>query len=140
MSSLAQLRNEHAELVTIVKELAALVEGALPPPAVKLFEVRRRLSSVLIAHLKAEDWVLYPPLLSSADPEIADTARRFVDEMGGFAQAFTVYIERWDALSIESDWPRYQRESRGIIDALTTRIVRENKELYPLLEKVERAA
>jgi len=140
MSSLAQLRSEHAELVRIVKELEALIVGDTPPPAVKLFDVRRRLSSVLIAHLKAEDWVLYPPLLSSADPKVADTARHFVDEMGGLAQAFTVYVERWDALSIESDWLRYQRESRGIIEALTTRIVRENQELYPLLERIERAA
>jgi hemerythrin-like domain-containing protein len=140
MSSLAQLRGEHAELVKIVKELQALIEGDAPPPAVALFDVRRRLSSMLIAHLKAEDWVLYPPLLSSADTKVAETARHFVDEMGGLAQAFTVYIERWDALSIESDWPRYQRESRGIIEALTTRIIRENRELYPLLERIERAA
>jgi hemerythrin-like domain-containing protein len=140
MSSLAQLRGEHAELVKIVKELQALIEGDAPPPAVALFDVRRRLSSMLIAHLKAEDWVLYPPLLSSADAKVAETARQFVDEMGGLAQAFTVYIERWDALSIESDWLRYQRESRGIIEALTTRIVRENRELYPLLERIERSA
>jgi iron-sulfur cluster repair protein YtfE (RIC family) len=140
MSSLAQLRSEHAELVKIVKELKALIEGDAPPPAVALFDVRRRLSSVLIAHLKAEDWVLYPPLLSSADVRVAETARHFVDEMGGLAQAFTVYVERWDALSIESDWSRYQRESHGIIEALTNRIIRENQELYPLLERIERAA
>jgi iron-sulfur cluster repair protein YtfE (RIC family) len=140
MSSLAQLRNEHAELVRIVKQLEELISGDAPPPSLSLFEVRRKLSSVLIAHLKAEDWVLYPPLLSSPDAQVAETARQFVDEMGGLAQAFTVYVERWDALSIESDWPRYQRESRGIIEALTTRIVRENQELYPLLEKIDRAA
>ena len=91
-------------------------------------------------HLKAEDWVLYPPLLASNDAQVAGVARRFVDEMGGLAQAFSTYIERWDALSIESDWPRYQRESRGIVEALTNRILRENRELYPLLERVERAA
>jgi iron-sulfur cluster repair protein YtfE (RIC family) len=140
MSSLAQLRQEHADLVKIVKELEGLISGDTPPPSVALFEVRRKLSSLLIAHLKAEDWVLYPPLLSSADPKVAEVARHFVDEMGGLAQAFTVYVERWDALSIESDWPRYQRESRGIIDALTKRIIRENRDLYPLLERIGRAA
>jgi len=140
MSSLAQLRNEHAELIKIVKALEDLIAPDTPPPSIALFEVRRKLSSVLIAHLKAEDWVLYPPLLSSADPKVAQVARHFVDEMGGLAQAFTVYVERWDALSIESDWPRYQRESRGIIEALTTRIVRENRDLYPLLERLGRAA
>lgn len=140
MSNLAQLRNEHAELVRIVKELDQLIQGDSPPVAVKLYDVRRRLSSVLIGHLKVEDWVLYPPLLSSSDPEVANTVRQFVDEMGGLAQAFTVYVERWDALSIESDWPRYQKESRGIIAALTCRITRENQQLYPLLERIERAA
>lgn len=140
MSSLAQLRAEHAELVRIVGELQALIDRDTPPPQVDLFQVRRKLSSVLIAHLKAEDWVLYPPLLSSDDPVIADTAQHFVDEMGGLAQAYSVFNERWDALSIEADWAHYQSEAKGIIDALTNRIIRENRDLYPLLERIQRAA
>ena len=140
MSSLAELRNDHAELVRIAKQLEALIDRDTPPPCVELFDVRRRLSSLLIAHLKAEDWVLYPPLLQSDDLQVAGVARQFVDEMGGLAQAFTVFVERWDALSIEADWPRYQREARGIVDALSSRIVRENRDLYPLLDRIQRAA
>lgn len=140
MSSLAQLRQEHAELVRIVGELQAMIDRDQPPPSVELFRVRRKLSSVLIAHLKAEDWVLYPPLLSCEDPGIAATAKQFVDEMGGLAQAYSEFNERWDAFSIESDWGGYRQDAAGIIDALTNRIIRENRELYPLLEKVQRAA
>ena len=140
MSSLAQLRNEHAELVKIVGELRVLIDRDTPPPSVELFNVRRKLSSVLIAHLKAEDWVLYPPLLTCDDLEIAATAKRFVDEMGGLAQAYSVFNERWDALSIESNWAGYREHASGIIEALTNRIIRENRDLYPLLEKVQRAA
>ena len=140
MSSLAELRNDHAELVSIVKQLEALIQRDTPPPSVELFDKRRKLSSLLIAHLKAEDWVLYPPLLSSGDPQVAATAKQFVDEMGGLAQAYTVFTERWDALSIESDWAGYRKAARGIIEALTDRIIRENRELYPLLERIQRAA
>lgn len=140
MSSLAQLRNEHAELVKIVGELQALIDRDTPPPSVELFNVRRKLSSVLIAHLKAEDWVLYPPLLTCDDAAIAKTAKQFVDEMGGLAQAYSVFNERWDALSIESNWAGYRKQAGGIIEALTNRIIRENRDLYPLLEKVQRAA
>lgn len=140
MSSLAQLREEHAELVKIVGELQRLIDQGSPPPQVDLFQVRRRLSSVLIAHLKAEDWVLYPPLLNSNDAAIASTAKEFVDEMGGLAQAYSVFNEKWDALSIEADWSHYQAEAKGIIDALTNRIIRENRDLYPLLERIQRAA
>ena len=63
MSSLAQLREEHAELVKIVAELRVMVDGAKPPATLALYDVRRRLTGTLIAHLKAEDWLLYPPLL-----------------------------------------------------------------------------
>ncbi len=140
MSSLAQLRQEHAELVRIVGELAAMIDCDAPPPSVELFNVRRKLSSVLIAHLKGEDWVLYPPLLSSADPAVAATAKQFVDEMGGLAQAYSVFYERWDALSIESNWNGYREAADAIIEALNNRIIRENRDLYPLLEKVQRAA
>jgi iron-sulfur cluster repair protein YtfE (RIC family) len=140
MSSLAQLRAEHAELVRIVGELQTLIDNDVPPPQVELFKVRRKLSSVLIAHLKAEDWVLYPPLLNSNDSVIAATAQEFVDEMGGLAQAYSVFNEKWDALGIEADWAHYRAEAKGIIEALTNRIIRENRDLYPLLEKVQRAA
>jgi len=140
MSSLAQLRQEHAELVGIVSELQVLIDRDVPPASVELFNVRRKLSSVLISHLKAEDWVLYPPLLTCDDPKIAATAKRFVDEMGGLAQAYSVFNERWDALSIESDWAGYCKAAQGIIEALTSRIIRENRDLYPLLERVQRAA
>ena len=140
MSSLADLRNDHAQLIGIIKELEALIERDTPPACLDLFAVRRRLSGLLISHLKAEDWVLYPPLLESDDPQVAGVARRFVDEMGGLAQAFTMFVERWDALAIEADWPRYQREARGIVEALSGRIVRENRELYPLLDRIQRAA
>ena len=140
MSSLVQLRNDHAELIRIVGEWEVLIEGDAPPPAVELFDVRRRLSSLIIAHLKAEDWVLYPPLLNSNDPEVARTARRFVDEMGGLAASYSIFMERWDALSIQADWTHYRKEARTISQALGNRIVRENRELYPLVERTDRAA
>jgi hypothetical protein len=140
MSSLAQLRQEHAELVRIVGDLRKMIELEVPPASVELFNVRRKLSSVLIAHLKAEDWVLYPPLLACNDPAIAATAKQFVDEMGGLAQAYSAFNERWDAFSIESDWKEYRQAASGIIEALTNRILRENRDLYPLLERVQRAA
>ena len=140
MSSLMQLRQEHAELVRIVREWEGLIERDTPPPSVELFDVRRRLSSLLIAHLKAEDWVLYPPLLESKDPEIARTARQFVDEMGGLAASYSVFMERWDALSIQADWEHYREEARAVSEALGSRIVRENRDLYPLVERTDRAA
>ena len=111
-----------------------------PPPSVYLFKVRRKLSSLLIAHLKAEDWVLYPPLLSSTDSKVAATARHFVDEMGGLAQAYSVLSSGGTHSASNPTGSATSGRVGGIIEALTNRIVRENQELYPLLEQIERAA
>lgn len=140
MSNMLQLRTDHVELIDICAHLEATMSGPTPPSSVDLFGVRKRLTSKLIAHLKSEDWLLYPRLLDSSDPEIAETARRFVDEMGGLAAAFNAYVEAWDALRIEREWPQYKAETAGIIEALRCRITRENRELYPLVERLDKAA
>ena len=140
MSDLLKLRQEHARLLEIAGRLGKVVCGLHPPDAGDLFKLRHDLSSTLIAHLKSEDWVLYPRLLASAEGKIAQTARTFNDEMGGLAQAYMAYADKWTATSIESDWPGYCGETKSIIEALSTRITRENRELYPLLEAVDKAA
>jgi len=140
MSSISQIHHDHTELVKIVDEWEAMIDRDTPAPTVELFDVRRRLSSLLIAHLKAEDWVLYPPLLESSDAEIARVARQFVDEMGGLAAAYNIFMERWDALGIQADWATYKKEAFGISKALANRIVREDEELLPLVERASRAA
>ncbi len=140
VSDIYKLRQEHAELVEIVGRLKKAIAAPAAPAMVELFNLRRELASSLIAHLKAEDWALYPPLMASGDPQVAATAKAFSDEMGGLADAFGVYANRWDAMSIERDWNAFCLESTDIIDALTYRITRENRELYPLIDRLDEAA
>ena len=140
MTDLAKLRDDHAELIRLVRRLADLIEQPAAPAQLELFELRRALSSTLIAHLKAEDWVLYPRLLASGDAAIAAVAAAFNEEMGGLANAYVAHTDMWSATAIAEDWAGYCTATRGIIDALTNRITRENRELYPLLDRLDRAA
>ena len=140
MSDIMKLRQDHADLINLVARLKTVVSAATAPPIVELFTLRRELASTLIAHLKAEDWALYPLLMNSGDPQIAATAKAFSDEMGGLAQAFGVYAQRWDAMSIQKNWNGFCHESNEIIAALTSRITRENRDLYPLIDQVDKAA
>jgi hypothetical protein len=140
MSDLVKLRQEHAELIEIARKLDVVISKPSPPSQVELFNLRRELTSTLIAHLKAEDWVLYPRLLSSKDPNVAATANAFIEEMGGLAAAFAGYNDKWPAPAIHANWAGYCEHSGAIIAALTNRISRENRELYPLLEAIDKAA
>ncbi len=109
MSNFMQLRTDHVELLDICQSLEGSIAGDTPPSSVDLFAVRKRLTAKLIAHLKAEDWLLYPRLLESEDDQVASTAAAFVEEMGGLAAAFNKYVESWDAFRIE-------REGGGLQD------------------------
>lgn len=140
MATIQVLREEHALLARIVARLSECISRLAPPPTIELFAVRRELNATLIGHLKAEDWILYPMLLASTNSETAATARQFIDEMGGLAADFLAYADKWTASAIEADWTEYCRESRDIIEALTERIVRENRELYPLADREKKAA
>lgn len=140
MPDLAKMRDEHAELGRIMRRLASLIARPTPPPQLKLFEVRRELASTLIGHLKSEDWLLYPRLAASPDSRISSAALALSDEMGGLAEAFVSYCDRWSASAIAADWAPYCSDSRSLIAVLTERITRENQELYPLFESLKRAA
>jgi hypothetical protein len=60
--------------------------------------------------------------------------------MGGLAPAFLEYCDKWTATAIPSDWASYCSDTRALLAALTDRLTRENRELLPLLERVDRAA
>lgn len=140
MSELRKLRADHAELARLFRRLGQIIERPAPPAQTELFELRRKLSSTLIAHLKLEDWALYPRLIDSGEADLAAAGEIFRDEMGGLAPAFLAYSNKWNATTIDGDWEHYCIETRAILDALTNRLTRENRELLPLLERVDRAA
>ena len=140
MCKLTKLRQEHATLARLFKRLGEVVEQPAPPPQVDLYHLRRELVSTLLAHLKFEDWALYPRLIASGEPELASAGAAFRDEMGGLAPAFLAYSDKWNAETIDADWAGYCRGTRRILDALTNRLTRENRELLPLLERMDRAA
>ena len=71
---------------------------------------------------------------------MSETGTAFKDEMGGLAPAFIAYCDKWNAPAIVADWAGYCSDTRAILDALLNRLTRENRELLPLIERLDRAA
>jgi hypothetical protein len=140
MSQLTRLREDHAKLARLFARLGHVIEQTNAPSQLELFDLRRDLMGTLIAHLKLEDWALYPRLIDSGDAEMSGTGQAFKDEMGGLAPAFIAYCDKWNAPAIEADWAGYCSDTRTILDALLNRLTRENRELLPLVERLDRAA
>lgn len=140
MSEVNQLREDHAKLTRMFRQLEHIIEQPWPPAQLELFEFRRALMTTLIGHLKLEDWALYPRLIESGDEAISETGRHFKEEMTGLAPAFVAYCEKWTANTIAADWADYCSDTRGLLDALNDRLTRENRELLPALERLDHAA
>ena len=140
MPDLTKLRGEHTEIQKIIGKLRYLIGQSRPAPQLHLFALRHELSSTLIAHLKTVDWLVYPRLKASADVHVAETARVFSEEMGGLAVGYVAHCKKWYAEAIAADWKGYCSDSRDLIDSLHDRLTRENRDLYPLLETLARAA
>lgn len=140
MSELMKLRHDHAELARMFRKLEHIIEQPQAPEQIELFEFRRHLMQTLIGHLKLEDWALYPRLIDSGDEAASTAGRRFKEEMGGLAPAFLAYCDKWTANTIADDWESYRGDTRYLLDALTDRLNRENRELLPLLERLDQAA
>ena len=133
---LERLRAEHAALATLSRFLMEMVAEAAPPRATELAAVRGMLRETLVRHLKCEDWALYPRLRGTGDLDINRLAKGFVDEMGHLAGDFEAYDARWTADSIERRWGSFCAETTIIVDALETRIEREDRDLYPVAERM----
>ena len=140
MSELTKIREDHAALTKLFAQLRSMVESSRPPSRLVLFDLRRELVSTLLAHLKLEDWALYPRLRDSSDSAVSDIGRKFQQEMGGLARAFVAYCDKWSANAIEGDWQGYCTDTHHVLDLLEHRMQCENRDLLPLLEKVDQAA
>jgi hypothetical protein len=118
--------------MVLARELSRYLKYPEPPSRLPLFEVRAALASVLIRHLKVEDWILYPALMTSENPQVRETACSFQKQMGSLAAAFREHMENWTSMSIEDDWATYKIEATTLLTALERRVQREEDTLYPL--------
>lgn len=125
------LQKQHREILTLLAGLEELVRRGSKP-----FEVLMKLgelSGKVKVHLAQEDQVLYPALLRHKDPGIRETAQKFVQEMGGLAEAFGKFKTRYSSLDgLKENPAQFAAELNKIAAALKKRIQAEDQELYPL--------
>ncbi|HMJ55504.1 MAG TPA: hemerythrin domain-containing protein [Polyangiaceae bacterium] len=137
MGQTDSFRRQHQEILGLVKELHPQLDVvSLRRDAAPVATGLQRLAAMLKAHLALEDSTLYPKLLAHADPAVADTARRYQEEMGGLQTAFSNYIERWpSASSIQEQPDLFVSQTQQIVAALLARVEREDGELYPMADR-----
>jgi hemerythrin-like domain-containing protein len=138
MWRIAQLQSQHEACLAIVediKERSAHVADR--PSAVEITLMLARLTGILRIHLALEDEILYPALRKSSDPQIADIGERSWRDMGGLADVFLDFIDRWKRADVLlAEQARFRSESETVFRALAQRIEMEHRDIYPLAVQI----
>lgn len=134
-----RLRAEHAALAALAQRALDLVAAPGPVPPAAIAPLRDELRDTLIRHLKCEDWALYPRLKASGDPGLLELARGFVAEIGHLAGDFAAYDAKWTPARIAAEWTGFRRETAVLMKALQARIESEERDLYPVVERLGNA-
>ena len=137
MSATQNFRRQHEEL----SELAADIERQRTPEALRADAagVRKRLARFagkLHVHPSMENDALYPRLVGHEDERLRALARSFQDELGGIYGSFFTYVQRWpSAEAVQAEPVEFIRQTREVFKLLARRMVRENEELYPAVDR-----
>ncbi len=132
--NLDKYRREHADILDHVQQLKALSAQGIAAQAVAIARVVIAMSSVIKLHLSVEDRFLYPAM-QQADATLATKARQYQEEMTSISTEYVQFSRQWnDAQRIAERPEHFRSEANRVLKMLFERIVRENREFYPMVE------
>jgi len=137
----APLRRQHESLRKHIASMNKLLNPLLL--ATNAAEVRSLLTQLLGEfgkHLQQEAKELYPPLDGAEDTSTQATAARFGADMKQNLPRLAEFNRRWhSADAIRAEGTLFIKEADGIFQWLERRLIAENTELYPLLDRLDGA-
>jgi hemerythrin-like domain-containing protein len=136
MARTDNFRKQHVEILSIARDINQQLGPELSEQ--EAASIRRQLSKmhgIVGLHLVMEDQSLYPSMLRSTDAEARTLAQQYSDEMGDLALAFDAHMKTWASnTAVSNAAAAFTEQTKGIFNALSKRIHRENTQLYPVAD------
>lgn len=129
--NLGELQQQHDAIEALaVRFQQAIADDSSPQ---RLGTLRWQFARELMSHLAVEDRIFYPSMQRQAHEGLRSTAARLQIEMAPLAERFSAYLAHWSDERITDDWPSFCRESRDMLNAILSRMEKEERLLMPLL-------
>lgn len=128
--NLARQHNELYKLLAEMKSLGYNIEANADKIALNI----NLLAGKINIHLQSEDKYLYSLLLNSQHTEVRKIAKDFIAEMGHIAKTFNEFKVKFNTKNkILNNINEFKLEYPKIMNAISTRLNKEDKKLYVLL-------
>lgn len=135
--NIEKFKADHVSILGSVTELRRLVQAGIANNAAAIANMIVSISAIIKLHLASEDRVLYPALKRSSNAAVTQTAEKFQTEMGTIATAYGDFSRKWNISSkIAAEPEAFRKAADQIFKALYERIQREDRELYPLADRI----
>jgi hemerythrin-like domain-containing protein len=135
--SIVNLRRQHTEIGQVIEETENILRNkslGITSQSKQLALNIANLAGRLQNHLLLEDKFLYPSLAEHKDPQVQALSKRFSEEMGNLNEVFAAYKTKYMiANNIRNNPEDFYKDSLAVFKAIKSRIMAEEKELYPLV-------
>jgi hypothetical protein len=141
MARTTALRAQHVAAEAMLADLFDCIEAYggdsdAYPLSLKL----ARLAGTLRTHFAMEDQILYPYMIASDHHQAAVMARVFRSEIGHIGAQFDHFIDRWlSSDAIAASFGQFSYEAGMLFGAIRERMVREDRDLFPLADALAKA-
>lgn len=135
MINLTTLNRQHATIINEIKLLQVEVQKDVSSinAATAALHISK-LAGQLNLHLLNEDKFLYPSLLQSPDLQVQQMANQYITDMGNLAGSYVKYKNDYNTKTkINENIDSFIRDTKLTMNALNTRLEKEDHELYRLI-------
>ena len=135
ISTVEIYKSQHKIILSLCDALIRSAELCILEKETSHFEsIQHTLDEILTLHLNSEDEYFYPCLAKEGDKEVRRIAQQFQIEMAETTDVYMAYKSRYNkAEYILKESDLFVKNTVDLVQALKTRIEKEEKELYSLL-------
>lgn len=132
-----KMKNQHVEIFEKISFLRKLSQAGVSSNAQEIATAIVSMSAIIKTHLSAEDQFLYPHIEQDGNSTLRQVSSTFQREMTDIVSDYDVFSRRWNIASklIGND-KAFRRDANTVLRKVFERMQKENKDFYPLVERM----
>ena len=136
MYTLKELKKQNQDISELLDVLSVLIEHPHLNNNSHVCELTTRLNEKVWMHLIFENNTLFTELSRQYNPDIQKLTKDFQQSAKDVKKVFSHYVRCWcHTLANETEHQAFVKESKNIFALIKKRIIQEEKDIFPLLEK-----
>ena len=135
--NLDKMKHQHVDILEKISFLRTLSQSGVSSNAQQIAAAIMSMSAIIKTHLSAEDQFLYPQIEQDGNSKLRQVSTQFQREMADIVGEYDAFSRRWNIASkLMGNDEAFRRDANTVLRKVFERMQRENKDFYPLVERM----